>query len=125
LCFFGISQIAQIEHFTLVSHHLVDTDRVLFAVFGSIVIDATNIFFLVWQFPQPGTSQHLLTRHRAYPNFFIADILENIRAVVLPPIDFTGSRRETAAVTGATLATLVAVFHGGDEIPDAETNKPD
>jgi hypothetical protein len=65
---------------------LLDSDRIVLAVVRSIVIDATDIFFLVGKFPEPGASHHLLSGDRAYPDFPTADIIENLWPVRFPPV---------------------------------------
>ena len=75
------------KHLASVPYHLIDIDRVVPAFVGSVVIDTTDILVLLGQFSKPGASQHLLSGDGAYPDFPLADMAENFRTVIFPPVN--------------------------------------
>ena len=115
MCFFRIAEVAWLQHLALVPDHLIDIDRIILAVVGTVEIDATDIFVLVRKFAQPGTSGQLFSSVRAYPYLAVADVTSDIRSVRLPPLNLVGSGREpAAAIVRAALPTLITVFHRSD-----------
>ncbi len=101
-----------LEHLAVILDHLLDIDRVVFAVVRTVVIDAADVFILPGQLAQPGAPVHGFPGDGAHPYFAIADIAGNFRAVGFPPVNLSGCNGEiTATIVRATLAALIAVFH--------------
>lgn len=67
-------QILNFQHFAFIFYHLIDSDRVVFAVVGAVVIDIAAILILIWQLPQPRTPFQLFASVRGYPNIPATDI---------------------------------------------------
>ena len=47
LCLFRIRKVSGIQHLAIVPYHLIDSDWIVFAVVGAVVIDTTDILVLV------------------------------------------------------------------------------
>ena len=101
-----------LKHLAVILDHLLDIDRVVFAVIRTVVIDAADVFILPGQLAQPGAPFHGFPGDGANPYLAIADIAGNFRAVGFPPVNFSGRDGEiTATIVCATLAALITVFH--------------
>lgn len=83
---FRVGNIPGFQHFALISYHFVDSDRIVPAVIGAVVIDAANVLVLLGKFAQPGASHHLFSGDGADPDLAGADITENLWPVCFPPV---------------------------------------
>lgn len=112
LCLFWPAKVMSFKHLAIILDHLLDIDRVVFAVVRTVVIDAADVFILPGQLAQPGAPVHGFPRDGAHPYLAIADVAGNFRAVGFPPVNFPGRSGEiTATIVCATLAALITVFH--------------
>jgi len=112
LCLFRVDSIPGFQHLAPVSYHLIDSDRVVPAIIGAVVINATDVLFLVGKFPQPGASHHLFPGDGTDPDFSAADITGDLWPVRFPPVYFMiFSRQPPVTIVYAALATLIAIFH--------------
>lgn len=123
LCLFRINKIPGLQHLAFVPHHLIDVDRIVSAVFGAVVINPTDKLLLPWQFPQPGTSHHLLSCNGAYPDLAATNMACNLWPVGFPRVYVAlRSRQPAIAIEHAALTTLVAVFHSIAVTPRSATS---
>lgn len=44
---FRINKVSGIQHLAIVPYHLIDSDRIVLAIIGAVVIDTTDILVLV------------------------------------------------------------------------------
>lgn len=84
------AQVMSLEHLTVILDHLLDIHRVVFAVVGTVVVDAADVLILPGQLAQPGASVHGFPGDGANPYLAIADVAGNFRTVGFPPVDFPG-----------------------------------
>jgi hypothetical protein len=109
---FRIAEVASFEHFAAVAYHLFDSDWIVLALIRPVEVNTAGVFFLVRQLLQPWAAHHLFARDRIHPYFPVANVTENIRPVVFPPIYFNGGRgKATTSVAYAAFSALITVFH--------------
>ena len=83
-----ISQVALLEHFTVVANHLGYIDRIVSAVFGANIVNVASKFLAVRRFPQPGATGEIVIGRGVDPDFSILNVARYVRSVCFPPVDF-------------------------------------
>lgn len=88
-----VFEIPALQHLAVVPDHILDPNRIVFAVVGAIGINTAYILRLARQFSQPRASLHFLACDGADPDLSIPDVRGDIGTMDLPPLNFVFAGR--------------------------------